>query len=181
MLEAYKKFLELPSRRSYLAVRARIIGASDWPPEMEALSRLTRTFQRGNYAAVLQLGERMSDSWLLCPRIHYILAESYEATRQPAEAELSRFESRSCLTGLTRTGAGTTSDPFLVLYPTDALDIVHGLGKMQFAQRFVHDARRPLDLIECTDGTDLWFDSSALVGAQVHARRRLTKSERTRT
>ena len=65
--------------------------------------------------------------------------------------------------GILATGDGTRARPWTVLRVSDEYDVLRSLGRRPVSQELVGGAGRELDRIECTDGSEAWFDASGLV------------------
>lgn len=161
---AYERFLIRPTREGFLDVRQRLINSPAWPPSAEDVARIIG-FTAGHEAVggIHAWIERVWPTWVICPRVHYLSAVAAGEAGDGVAQEQSRFEMRTCLQGLLATGDGSLANPIVVTYLTDVEDVLAALGKRRRAQHLVWRAEECHDLISCDDGSELWFDATALV------------------
>ncbi len=61
------------------------------------------------------------------------------------------------------TGDGSAEAPYIVPCTADEGHICHALGLEPGPQALINASGTPLDVVQCLDGTDVWFDLSRLV------------------
>lgn len=64
----------------------------------------------------------------------------------------------ACIEGILASGDGSQERPFVVTRTSDEHDVIDYLAKQPKRQSLTHNGSSHLDLIECTDGTEYWFD-----------------------
>ena len=95
---------------------------------------------------------------LLSPRAHMVFAFIADKTGDEKTAEVEQLVAAACCEGILATGDGTKANPYLVVRTSDERDVMHYLDRQFKQQSLVEDGDRHLDLIECEDGSEMWFD-----------------------
>lgn len=154
----FDAFVKSPDRDSWLAVREGIVTSGAYNPYSDEMALAGDLMMAGRHAAAVEKLTAAMPNLLLSPSAHQMLAVSYEELRDEASAAAERKAAQACLTGLLATGAGSQDSPWQVSRPSDEYDVLAHLEKRMQQQELRNDQGRSFDLMECEDGTQLWFD-----------------------
>ena len=73
-------------------------------------------------------------------------------------AQMELMIGHACVEGILATGDGSAENPLIVVRTSDEHDVIEHLEK-EFKQQFLtRTGDKHLDLIECKDGFEYWFD-----------------------
>jgi len=165
-------FVEQPSKKNYLAARDAVLGQSPLPLDGADLAQIEALLDEEQHEAVLTRLDLLPPSKVLSPRVHFLAAEAADALGQDDEVELERSLFVVTLQGLFATGDGTRANPYSVCHACDEYDVVAALGVEAAVQSLVELEGRLCDVILCSDGRELCFDVTHLVGGQALTKRR---------
>jgi hypothetical protein len=169
MFLEFARFLESPSRATYLAARSAWLRLSMQPLHPAELTELAARLAQGDTAGVIATAHDWKSRGALSPRVHYLTAEAHTVRGETEQAELERWVFSTCLQGILATGDGTRKKPFVIAQLTDEYDVLklHGLECEQ--QRLVQRGRRTCDVLACSDGSEVWFEINALMRVPAEA------------
>jgi len=162
MQRRFTQFVESPTRENYLAVRDAVLRRTPLPIQAADLAELMRLLDAEAHREVLERMELLPASKVLSPRVHFLTAEAAEALGDAATGEVERFLFVLCLQGLLATGDGSETAPYAVCHASDEHDLLEVLGCEIAAQALVERDGRLLDVATCSDGRQVWFDTTAL-------------------
>lgn len=151
-------FVEQPSKRNFLAVRAAVLRATPLPIAAIALAEVERLLDEGAAAEVLDRIDALPSAKVLSPRVHLLAAEAADLLGDAERSELERFLFVLVLRGILATGDGTAANPYAVCQPTDGHDIAEALGLEPASQTLVESHGKLCDVLTCSDGRELWLD-----------------------
>jgi hypothetical protein len=163
MFQEFARFLELPSRATYLAARRAWLRLNLQPLHAAELQELAARLDAGDAAGVIEQAHGWHSRAALSPRAHFFAAEAHAALGQEEQAELERWVFSTCLKGILATGDGTRRKPYLITQIPDEYDLLKLLGLENEQQQIVLRGRRTCDVLTCTNGGEVWFDVSDLV------------------
>ncbi len=141
----------------------------------QALSRSSRTLAADEVSHLLALLESRERAALaaalddlpplsaLSPAVHWISRQAARAEGNEEDALLEEFLLDACLTAILDTGNGSAESPYVVICTADERHVCQALGLEPGPQALLHDSGLALDVVQCLDGTDVWFDVSRLV------------------
>jgi len=156
-------FVEQPGKKTFLAARDAVLALSPLPLVAAELAELDRLLDLGEHQALLDRLDALPSSKILSPRVHFLAAEAADALGHADDVELERSLFVLTLQGLLATGDGTPVNPYIVCHPTDEYDVLAALGVEAARQSLVEREGRFCDVLLCTDGREVWFDTSASV------------------
>lgn len=162
MASALRAFVIEPSRKNFLAAREELLVGSRslLPADLDSLSLLADAGDvPGLTAALAQLPPLAA----LVPRVHYFGALAAEARGDEQDLELERMLLVICLRAILMTGDGSEEAPYVVCTASDELDLLDELDLTAVSQSLVHRGDAVFDLVHCEDGSEVWFDASAMV------------------
>ena len=165
-------FVEQPSKSTYLTARDAVLCQSPIPLNSADLAEIEQLLEGQQYQDVLDRLDLLPPSKVLSPRVHYLAAEAAAGLGQDDEIELERSLFVLTLQGLLATGDGTRANPFCICHTSDEYDVVDALDGEPAGQSLLEVEGRWCDVILCSDGRELCFDVTGLVGVKPRARRR---------
>ncbi|HTN76174.1 MAG TPA: hypothetical protein VL096_13045 [Pirellulaceae bacterium] len=165
MQDELQTFLESPTAHHYRLVREALLeeAAGKLPTTVRELSDVAELSAAGEHTVVLERVDELMPWWSLSPRIHFYAALAADELGEIETAELERFVFQSCLEGLLATGEGTAESPYLITYPSDALDVLTALGLEARSQSLVDRDGLLCDVVTCAAGEEVWFEVASLI------------------
>lgn len=163
MQDDLQTFFEHPSSRNYRRARHAILRDGDGRADEADLHELARLCEQGFFVAACEHAAAMMPAWALSPRVHFLAALAAEQRDDSEDVELERFMLAGCLEGLLDTGDGTSRHPYLVSHLADEKDILASLDLHAQVQTLVELGSRRCDVVQCRDGSEIWFDVSAII------------------
>jgi len=158
MRDEFVKFLETPTRDTFLAVRNALISAETYDPYSDELNNVEDLLDEERWTEAQEvLGNTMSNL-LLTPRAHLYASYAAEKSGDDQLAELETAIAAVCAEGILATGNGSEESPYLVTRVIDEYDVLQFLDKEMKHQAFVEKDGRHFDRIDCTDDSVVWFD-----------------------
>lgn len=175
MEREFIRFVEQPAADSYLAARDAMLQVEPETLCAADLVELGRLLSSGEYESLLGLAERLPATAALSPRVHYFAAEAAAATGDNDRAELERFLFVVCLQGILATGDGSESNPYLLCHASDENDVLEALEKRAERQTLAQTAGAVCEVVDCEDGSQLWFDVTTATGKPLRRRQARTR------
>lgn len=160
MKELFFKLIESPDGDNYLAVREVLVMQEDYHPYSDELDTVEELIEEGKFSEAQSAIADAMPNLLLSPNAHWILSYIADKSDEKEMAEMESLIASACCEGILATGDGSSSHPYTVTRTSDEYDILFYQEKEFSSQSLVHDNdnERHLDVIECTDGTEMWFD-----------------------
>jgi hypothetical protein len=141
------------------------VAASDrYAPYSNEPDMLMAALGAGEPQAAIDLFWRSFPNLLLSPLAHFILSQAYLDLKREDEAEGEKAMGRLILKSILSTGKGTKKKPYAVMRVEDEKDVLSVLKKQAGAQFLVQDKSRVFDLLQCSDGTEVYFDITLMFG-----------------
>ena len=162
MQRELKSLAIAPSRNTFLAAFEAFSRSSRplGPADVSLLEMIALT---GDHSAFTETLRMLPPLVALSPAVHALALESARKAGDEEDAELEAFLLEVCLAGILATGDGSAESPYLVACTADERHVCHALGLEPGPQALVNDSGRTLDVVQCLDGTDVWFDVSPQV------------------
>lgn len=160
MQREFARFVEQPTRTSYLAARDALLAESPLPVDATDLAHLVAMLDAGDYEEAIARLELLPPSAAISPRVHFLAAEAAEATGDDETVELERYLFVICVQAMLATGSGTQAAPYQVCHPSDEYDLLEVLELSPAAQRLEEHDGAMYDVLLCTTGREVWFDLS---------------------
>ncbi len=151
-----------PSRENYLAAREELLAVSTKPVSPADLDKLGKLLDDCEYLSLRESLAQLPPLAFLLPRVHFYAAAAAEGLGDAADYELEKALFSACLSALLLTGTGGPESPYIVGSTADEYDLLSALQRVPASQLVVQGPDGPQDVIECTDGSECWFDVSAL-------------------
>jgi hypothetical protein len=163
MPRTFETFVADPSRENYLLAREALLAPSFRSLDAAQLDALVLLADAGDIAGLTSALEALPPIAALVPRVHYYAALAAEARRDEEDLELERMLLVICLRALLMTGDGSRESPYVISASSDEYDLLEALELSPVSQSLVHRRGAACDVIACDDGSEIWFDVSALV------------------
>jgi hypothetical protein len=173
-------FVEQPSRKTFLAVRAAVLRECPQPIAAADLVAVRRLLEEGAACRALARIDDLPAAKVLSPRVHLLAAEAADLLGDAERGELERMLFVLVLQGLLDTGEGTAAAPYIVCQPSDEYDIAEALGVVPTRQGLMEREDKLCDVLRCTDGRELWFSLNAAPPRKLHRRSAKTCTRRAR-
>ena len=156
--QLFASFLESRDVETFLAIRQRIIAADAYEPYSDEFITAEQLIDLYSLDEAREALEGSMPNLLLSPRAHRLLAEIDLEAGDVQAAEGQRMMAEACIDGILTTGDGSEQRPYLILRTSDEYDVLTHLGKRSEMQSLIVKDEKHLDLIACTDGSEVWFD-----------------------
>ncbi len=158
MREQFFQFVKTPDRESYFAIRDYIIQCDEYDPYSDEFQTAGELYEQGQLEEAQDALRKTMPNLMLSPRAHNMLGFLHHKLGNDEAAQLELVIEDACLTGIRTSGEGTRDAPFIVTRTSDEHDLIHHMGKQLKLQSFNSQDESHFDLIECTDGSEYWFD-----------------------
>ncbi|MBC7854106.1 MAG: DUF4919 domain-containing protein [Pirellulaceae bacterium] len=163
MQSALRAFVAQPSRENYLAAREELLASSRRTLDAAELDSLSLLADANDVNGLTEALAHLPPIAALVPRVHYYAALAAEAKGDEQDLELERMLLVICLRAILMTGDGSEESPYVVVAASDELDLLDELDLSPASQSLVHRGDGIFDVIGCQDGSEIWFDASAMV------------------
>ncbi|MEO1529579.1 MAG: DUF4919 domain-containing protein [Planctomycetota bacterium] len=158
MREQLIEFIQSPSRDSYLAIRREIIGSDVYEPYSDEINTASELYTQEKVEQARKTIQNGMPNLMLSPRAHRFLGFLHHKLGDSHAAQVEMMIGDACVEGILSSGDGSQERPFIVTRTSDEHEVIEHLGKQLKQQSLTHDAGLHLDLLECTDNTEYWFD-----------------------
>lgn len=163
MFQEFARFVEQPSRATFLAARSAWLTLNVAPLTPADLQSVAELLAAGEAAAVIKRVHGWKARAAFSPRAHYFAGEAHALLGELDQAECERMVFTACLQGILATGDGSRRKPYLISQIPDEYDVLKLLGLNCEKQRLVQNKSRSCDVLSCEDGSQVWFNISDLV------------------
>ena len=162
--ETFLEYLKKPSVEIFLAVRQKVAESDRYLPYSNELDVLAANLCAEDPQAAIEYFWQTFPSLLLSPSAHMMLSKAYLDLKKENEAEGEKAMGRLILKSILATGKGTKKRPYAVMRVEDERDVLSVLKKQAGAQFLVRDKSRVFDLLQCSDGSEVYFDITMMYG-----------------
>lgn len=169
MFLEFARFLESPSRATYLAARSAWLQSGGQSLHPAELTELAALLEQGDATGVIEMAHGWQSRGALSPRVHYLTAQAHELRGEIEQAELERWVFQACLQGILATGSGTKQKPYVITQISDEYDVLQLRGVQSIGQRAVQRGRKTCDVLSCSDGNEIWFEIGDLMRVPAEA------------
>lgn len=163
--ELFAAFLEKPGKESFLAVFKAVTEGDGYDPYSMELDSVWGMIRENKHKAAQEKLEKAMPNLLLSPLAHLYLAMAAEGLGEAEKAKAEREAAAKCIQGILATGDGSAEQPYLVSRVSDEYDLLRHLKKMRKVQGLRHKDGKSFDVMQCADGTEVWFDITAVFGS----------------
>jgi hypothetical protein len=175
MFQEFARFLESPSRATYLAARSAWLRLGVQPLHPAELQDLAERLANDDAAGVIKEVHGWQSRAALSPRAHFLAAAAHDRLSQTEQGDLERWVFSTCLQGILATGDGSRRKPYVIAQLTDEQDVLKLQGFESIQQELTPRGRRTCDVLTGADGRELWFDVSELVQVPIELAARRSK------
>ena len=162
--ETFLEYLKKPSVELFLAVRQKVAESDRYLPYSNELDELTANLCAGDPQAAIGCFWRTFPSLLLSPSAHLTLSRAYNSRGKENEAAFEKALAFQLIESILATGKGTNKKPYAVMRISDEMDVLSALRKQSGSQFLLMAGSRMLDLLQCSDGSDVYFDITLMFG-----------------
>jgi hypothetical protein len=156
--ENFLEYLKKPSTEGFQGLRQQVAASDRYAPYSNELDMLMAALCAGEPQAAIDLFWRSFPNLLLSPLAHFIQSQAYLDLKREDEAEGEKAMGRLILKSILATGKGTKKRPYVVMRVEDERDVLSVLKKQAGAQFLMTDKSRVFDLLQCSDGSEVYFD-----------------------
>jgi hypothetical protein len=162
--ETFLEYLKKPSVEIFLAVRQKVAESDSYAPYSNELDVLAANLCAEDPQAAIEYFWRTFPSLLLSPSAHIMLSKAYLDLKKENEAEGEKAMGRLILKSILATGKGTKKKPYAVMRVEDERAVLAALRKQPGPQFLMMGNNRVLDLLQCSDGSEVYFDITLMFG-----------------
>jgi hypothetical protein len=162
--ENFLEYLKRPSTEGFQRLRQQVAASDHYAPYSNELDMLVAAIGAGHPQAVIDLFWRSFPNLLLSPLAHFILCQAYQDLKRENEAEGEKAMGHLILKSILATGKGTKKRPYAVMRVEDERDVLSVLKKQAGTQFLMKDKSRVFDLLQCSDGSEVYFDITMMYG-----------------
>jgi hypothetical protein len=162
--ENFLSFLNNPSVDGFEILRQQVAASDRYAPYSNELDVLAAALGAGHPQAAIDLFWRSFPNLLLSPLAHLMLSQAYLGLKKENEAEGEKAMGHLILKSILATGKGTKKKPYAVMRVEDERDVLSALKKQAGAQFLMKDKSRIFDLLQCSDGSEVYFDITLMYG-----------------
>ncbi len=166
IIDAFELYADEPTPEKFLALRAVVAQSPDYKPGDDNRIEAEELLDRNELDAALRLLMNDMPNAFLTPRFHFLAAMASDNLGDAQKAHLESLVGSVLLRGILDSGDGSPERPYLVSRVTDEYDVLGQLGKNLKTQSLIQKEHGVFDLMECDDGTELWFDVSMIFTRQ---------------
>ena len=166
MLELFIEYLKSQTSEAFLKARQAIIDSPNYDPYGMPLEPVEQLLEQERWTDAQEAIYAVMEELILSPRAHLCAGYIAEQLGDDKAAEMERMLAAACVDGILGTGEGTQEKPYLVTRVDEEYDVMQYLGKQMTQQSLTESGGVPMDRIQCSDGSDLWFDISAPLNKQ---------------
>jgi hypothetical protein len=162
--ENFLEYLKKPTPEGFQGLRQQVAASDRYAPYSNELDMLVAALGAGHPQAVIDLFWRSFPNLLLSPLAHLILSQTYLYLKREDEAEGEKAMGRLIMKSILATGKGTKKRPYAVMRVEDERDVLSVLKKQAGAQFLMKEKSRVFDLLQCSDGSEVYFDITLMYG-----------------
>lgn len=180
--QASQKFFDSPSVERFRALQQAAFASDEYDPAAANLLAIERRLRAASPVSLLEELDPLRDSYLICPRFHYVEARIRENLGEVERIQRSVERLRTCLKAISATGDGSKAAPFLVTFVPDQDDVVRSFSEQTRFQQLVAVEDRQFDVLTAHSGIEFWFDVTAMLArlrddGRVSSRQRVARRQ----
>jgi hypothetical protein len=162
--ENFLEYLKKPTPEGFQGLRQQVAASDRYAPYSNELDMLVAALGAVHPQSAIDLFWRSFPNLLLSPLAHFILCQAYLDLKKENEAEGEKAMGRLILKSILATGKGTKKRPYAVMRVEDERDVLSVLKKQAGTQLLMKDKSRVFDLLQCSDGSEVYFDITLIFG-----------------
>jgi hypothetical protein len=156
--EMFFQMVQEPTAENYRRLWEVITTAPEYSPYSDPYEAIEKLLETGEHAKARELLRGALGDLMLSPRIHLLAAMAGDGAGDAQASEFERVFYFKCLEAILATGDGSLESPYLVTRTSDEYDVLFHLKKELASQSLAEAGGKSLDVMTCTDGTDVCFD-----------------------
>jgi hypothetical protein len=160
--ELFDALVKSPTKENYLAVHKAVAEDKSYSPYSMDLNETADLIKEKKFKEAREKLDRAMPNLLLSPRAHSLAAIAAEGLGDAARAKTEGAAAAKCIEGMLATGDGSADKPYLVSRVSDEYDLLRQLKKKHRAQGLRQKAGKSFDVMQCEDGTEVWFDVTVI-------------------
>jgi hypothetical protein len=170
--QLFRAFVNVPTRDNYLRVRRAITTSPNYDPYSSELGEIATILAEKRFEDADTRMKKAMPGHILSPNAHLLAARIAlrRGEKDRARSEMGLRE--KCLDGIASTGNGTAQRPYLVTEVSDEYQLLRRMLKVSRQQGLLHRDSRYFDHIQCTDGSEVWFDVTDVFESLSRGRRK---------
>jgi hypothetical protein len=158
---AFAAFVKEPTKENFLRAFQQTTTAENYEPYSTELDDVKELAEGHKFVEAQARLKKAMPGLLLSPQAHFLASRVARGLGDATTAEKETSLGKKCLEGILGTGNGSAEKPYLVTRVSDEYDVLRQLKKFSAQQAVLHKNGKVLDLIQCNDGIELWFDVTA--------------------
>jgi hypothetical protein len=158
---AFEAFVAKPTKENCLQAFQQTTAAENYEPYSIELDEIKDLVEDHKFPEAQARLKKAMPGQLLSPQAHFLASRVARSLGDATTAEKETSLGKKCLEGILSTGNGSAEKPYLVTRVSDEYDVLRELKKFSRQQAVLHKNGKVLDRIQCSDGTELWFDVTA--------------------
>jgi len=163
--ELFAAFLEKPGKETYLAVFKAVTEAKSYDPYSTDLDDAWGLVREQKFRDAQEKLDKAMPNLLLSPRAHTLAAMAAEGLGEAEKGKAERDAAAKCVQGMLATGDGSADKPYLVTRVSDEYDLLRHLKRAKTSQGLKHKGDKAFDVMQCADGSEVWFDITVVFGS----------------
>ena len=146
-------------------LRDAVRAAPGFDVGLDVVGAVSPAMARGDHEAAVAIVQALMPGAFFSPSAHAALAAAHAALGDDTRAEAERRTQVLALESIRSTGDGTRERPWSVLRISDQYDVMRADRRVPREQTLLVVGGRSLDRQVCEDGSETWFEVSALMRA----------------
>ena len=159
---AFEAFVKEPTKENFLRAYQQTTAAENYEPYSTELVDIRQRVEDHKYPEAQARLTKAMPRLLLSPQAHFLASQVARRLGDLTTAGRETALGKKCLEGILSTGEGSAEKPYLVTRVSDEYDVLRQLKKFSAQQAVLPKNGKILDRIQCSDGSELWFDVTAL-------------------
>ena len=156
--DAAAAYLTAPTAASIHALRTAITAEPTYTAGAEHVAEASALVAAQRFDEAVACLSYWRRGAFFSPSTHRLLTEALRATGQAELADYEEQLSWHAIASLLESGDGSRIRPYLVLRVSDEYDVLEVLEKSSTRQAVEMEGGRVLDVFECEDGSEVWFE-----------------------
>ncbi len=158
----FAAFVKQPTRKNYLRVLKLVTSHPKYDPYSTVLDDVEGLLDKQRFQEALKRLDAAMPGLLLSPQAHQHAARAANGLHDAERTKKERSLAAQCIRGILATGVGSEKRPYLVTRVSNEYDVLRHLRKVSRGQGLRMNEGKSYDVIQCADGSDVWFDISAV-------------------
>ena len=158
VLAGLDDYLHAPSPEKFRLLQQTVAASPDYSPYGVSFGNAGKLFKEGKFAEAESVLKTVFWNYVLSPRLHLMLGIASDKQGNQMKARMGFGMANRCVEGILSTGTGHRDKPYRVLHVEEEYDVMDKLGKKVKRQALVKADGQHFDMLECEDGSTVYFD-----------------------